>query len=31
LMNTEQPHLMREVFHLIKHHDDLPLKRLFWG
>src|SRR5687768_11908967 len=31
LMNTEQAHLMGEVFHLIEHHEHLPVKRLFWG
>src|SRR5918994_840195 len=31
LVDTEQLHLIGEVFHLIKHHDHLPMKRGFWG
>src|ERR1700694_2610669 len=31
LMNTEQAHLVREVFNLIEHHEHLPVKRLFLG
>jgi len=31
LVDAEQPHLVREVFHLIEHHEHVPVKRLFWG
>src|SRR5438309_10869161 len=31
LVDTEQPHLIGEVFHLIEHHEHLPGERLYWG
>src|SRR4026207_1079666 len=31
LVDTEQAHLVREIFDLIEHHDDLPVKRRLAG